>query len=457
MLDTVPVERPASTSGVAFAARCERRAAISLAINAADLDLRQSGRACTRRMIGDPPRYDGAVSRSLAMADRTIVEDRGCQPAGSLVIDAEELIARELAATGPPNSTISGARWRSAEVSALGSELAVLNVMAPGGRSTSPPCVATIDAAESIGIDPDQIVLEAVERNRYADLHDAARQLESFRRRGVRIAVDDVGDGSRRAASPSTQRLLARHHRRDLGPARRRVAPPDRLDRRRPPIGLDSEAVQRRLRVNRSSGPVRSGPTRRHGRVAASSITRRHWRTSRALRWWPRTSDRAQFRRLANLNGRLGPGSVPRGTRRTADLLLSSSSAADRHLVRALSSSQRTGRPTMFDPPVGVDADQILSLRHPIRTAGRGIAALVMVAPWTLGTGDRRRTRSVVKRRGHDRSSTRIGNRSICRSERRRGVRHRRRRARRDDGRARADVDADGAFEPNGDDGPAPG
>ncbi len=54
---------------------------------------------------------------------------------------------------------------------------------------------ATIDAAEQRGLDADQIVLEAVERNRYTDLHAAAAQIESFRRRGVRIAVDDVGDG----------------------------------------------------------------------------------------------------------------------------------------------------------------------------------------------------------------------------------------------------------------------
>lgn len=38
-------------------------------------------------------------------------------------------------------------------------------------------------------------MFEAVERNRYDSLDDAAQQIEQFRSHGIRIAVDDVGDG----------------------------------------------------------------------------------------------------------------------------------------------------------------------------------------------------------------------------------------------------------------------
>ncbi|MEZ5375358.1 MAG: EAL domain-containing protein [Acidimicrobiales bacterium] len=197
VLDTVPVERHNDVR-LAFAnpdASAEQL--ISLAINAADLE-DFANRVERAHLLEDPPRYEVRYQPVLAMADRTIVgyESLLRATAGSLVIDAEELIAR--AARG---------NW-TAELDHLGRTLALrglgpwlgegllfLNVMAPGGRFDEPAVHATIDAAESIGIDPDQIVLEAVERNRYADLHDAARQLESFRRRGVRIAVDDVGDG----------------------------------------------------------------------------------------------------------------------------------------------------------------------------------------------------------------------------------------------------------------------
>lgn len=95
-----------------------------------------------------------------------------------------------------------------AELDALGRELAIdgvgpwlgqgllfLNMMAPDGDFDDDAVSDTIDAAIHKGLASDQLVLEAVERNRYSSLDSASQQLNVFRDRGVRIAVDDVGDG----------------------------------------------------------------------------------------------------------------------------------------------------------------------------------------------------------------------------------------------------------------------
>ncbi len=77
----------------------------------------------------------------------------------------------------------------------LGEGLLFLNVLAPGGEFDQVAVQRTIDQAQQAGLAPDQLVLEAVERNRYASLDHASAQIEDFRELGVRIAVDDVGDG----------------------------------------------------------------------------------------------------------------------------------------------------------------------------------------------------------------------------------------------------------------------
>ncbi len=77
----------------------------------------------------------------------------------------------------------------------LGQGLLFLNMMAPDGRFDLDAIAATIDAAKTAGIDADQIVLEATERNRYESLDIVARQIDDIRSMGMRVAVDDVGDG----------------------------------------------------------------------------------------------------------------------------------------------------------------------------------------------------------------------------------------------------------------------
>lgn len=67
--------------------------------------------------------------------------------------------------------------------------------MAPNGTFDLASARRTIRQAEDIGLDPDQLVLEATERNRYTDIDLAAAQLTKLRNAGVRIAIDDVGDG----------------------------------------------------------------------------------------------------------------------------------------------------------------------------------------------------------------------------------------------------------------------
>lgn len=77
----------------------------------------------------------------------------------------------------------------------LGAGLLFLNIMAPEGTFDLAAARRTIRQAEDIGLDPDQLVLEATERNRYTDIDLAAAQLMKLRNAGVRIAIDDVGDG----------------------------------------------------------------------------------------------------------------------------------------------------------------------------------------------------------------------------------------------------------------------
>lgn len=77
----------------------------------------------------------------------------------------------------------------------LGAGLLFLNLMAPNGTFDLAAARRTIRHAEDIGLEPDQLVFEAAERNRYNDIDLAAAQLTKLRNSGVRIAIDDVGDG----------------------------------------------------------------------------------------------------------------------------------------------------------------------------------------------------------------------------------------------------------------------
>ncbi len=197
VIDTIPADRRSEVR-LAFAApTATTDQLLDEAIKAPDL-VDYANRLERARLLENPPRYEVRYQPVISMADRRVIgyESLIRATAGETVIDAEDLIARaargdwtaELDQLGRTLALRGLGPW-------LGEGLLFLNVMAPGGAFDEAAVHATIDAAEQRGLDADQIVLEAVERNRYTDLHAAAAQIESFRRRGVRIAVDDVGDG----------------------------------------------------------------------------------------------------------------------------------------------------------------------------------------------------------------------------------------------------------------------
>ncbi|MFT7598998.1 MAG: EAL domain-containing protein (putative c-di-GMP-specific phosphodiesterase class I) [Acidimicrobiales bacterium] len=150
------------------------------------------------QLQADPPSYEVRYQPLVSLADRSVIgfESLIRARAEGEIIDAEELIARstrggwvgELDQLGRTMALRGLGPW-------LGQGLLFLNVMAPTGEFDTAAVTATIEAAVEAGLEPDQIVLEAVERNRYNDMAKAAAQIEEFRSLGVRIAVDDVGDG----------------------------------------------------------------------------------------------------------------------------------------------------------------------------------------------------------------------------------------------------------------------
>lgn len=170
---------------------------VRMALMAPTLD--QLANAHERAVLAaDPPTYEVRYQPVVRLKDRTTVgfESLMRAHAGGVRVGAEELLARaarggwsnELDQLGRTLALRGLGPW-------LGQGLLFLNVMAPDGTFDTAAVRATIQAAAAAGIDPDQIVLEAVERNRYADLNEATAQIEELRGLGVRIAVDDVGDG----------------------------------------------------------------------------------------------------------------------------------------------------------------------------------------------------------------------------------------------------------------------
>lgn len=134
----------------------------------------------------------------VRLADRSIVGYEGLIRAdlNGNRLSAEDLIAR--AAKGgwlPEFDQLCRQHAIRGVGPWLGAGLLFLNIMAPDGTFDLAAARRTIRQAEDIGLDPDQLVLEATERNRYTDIDLAAAQLTKLRGAGVRIAIDDVGDG----------------------------------------------------------------------------------------------------------------------------------------------------------------------------------------------------------------------------------------------------------------------
>jgi EAL domain-containing protein (putative c-di-GMP-specific phosphodiesterase class I) len=147
----------------------------------------------------EPEQYEVRFQPVVSLKKRSAVGFealvRGVGPNG--VIDAHQLIqtATRAGRVGAYDQLMRNLSLRAVDASWLGEGLLLLNLGAPGGQFDTEAIHSCIDQAEALGISADQIVFEAVEWNRYNKIGAAARQLRDVRKRGVRIAVDDVGDG----------------------------------------------------------------------------------------------------------------------------------------------------------------------------------------------------------------------------------------------------------------------
>lgn len=149
-------------------------------------------------LSADPPLYEVRYQPIIRLDDHTVVGFESLIRArqGSTLLDAEALIARAQRGGWLDDFDQLG---RSLAISGvgpwLGEGLLFLNIMAVDGAFDVPAVTALIERAVAEGLDADQIVLETSERNRYRSLDEATAQIEQFRELGVRVAVDDVGDG----------------------------------------------------------------------------------------------------------------------------------------------------------------------------------------------------------------------------------------------------------------------
>ncbi len=147
---------------------------------------------------GVSPHYQVRYQPIVALGDRSTIgfESLIWATSGQETLSAQDLIQR--ARTGDWLAELD-AMCRTLAIEGvgpwLGEGLLFLNVMAPSGTFDEEAILGTLDQAANIGLAADQLVLEAVEQNRYASLLDASKQIELFRSRGARIAVDDVGEG----------------------------------------------------------------------------------------------------------------------------------------------------------------------------------------------------------------------------------------------------------------------
>lgn len=149
-------------------------------------------------LLADPPLYEVRYQPIIRLDDHTVVGFESLLRAthGNSNLDAEALIARadrsgwlhEFDQLGRSLAIGGIGPW-------LGEGLLFLNVMAIDGSFDVASISGLVEKAVERGLEPDQIVLETSERNRYSSLDQAAAEIAELRALGVRIAVDDVGDG----------------------------------------------------------------------------------------------------------------------------------------------------------------------------------------------------------------------------------------------------------------------
>lgn len=149
-------------------------------------------------LASEPLDYEIRYQPIVRLTNRSIVGFEALLRAklGNETIGADDLIARATKGGWLPELDQLGRQLAIRGVGPwLGAGLLFLNIMAPDGTFDLSAARRTIRHAEDIGLEPDQLVFETAERNRYADLDLAAAQLTKLRSSGVRLAIDDVGDG----------------------------------------------------------------------------------------------------------------------------------------------------------------------------------------------------------------------------------------------------------------------
>lgn len=149
-------------------------------------------------LTANPPLYEVRYQPIIRLDDHTVVGFESLIRArqGKQLLDAEALITRAIRGGWLNDFDQLGRSLAIGGVGPwLGEGLLFLNVMAVDGTFDVPALTELIERAVAGGLEADQIVLETSERNRYASLDEAAAQISSLRELGVRIAVDDVGDG----------------------------------------------------------------------------------------------------------------------------------------------------------------------------------------------------------------------------------------------------------------------
>lgn len=157
-----------------------------------------SDRLEQEELASEPLDYEIRYQPIVRLTNRSIVGFEALLRArlGAEVIGAEELIARATKGGWLPELDQLGRQLAIRGVGPwLGAGLLFLNIMAPDGTFDLSAARRTIRHAEDIGLEPDQLVFETAERNRYVDIDLAAAQLTKLRSAGVRLAIDDVGDG----------------------------------------------------------------------------------------------------------------------------------------------------------------------------------------------------------------------------------------------------------------------
>jgi len=149
-------------------------------------------------LASEPLDYETRYQPIVRLTNRSVVGFEALLRAklGGETIGADELIARATKGGWLPELDQLGRQLAIRGVGPwLGAGLLFLNIMAPDGTFDLSAARRTIRHAEDIGLEPDQLVFETAERNRYVDLDLAAAQLTKLRSAGVRLAIDDVGDG----------------------------------------------------------------------------------------------------------------------------------------------------------------------------------------------------------------------------------------------------------------------